>query len=143
MVVGACPQTLRVVEYLTGVLITSRERWDEEIKVEAEGAETPELLDELPLRVYIETKENQNEYRHWTIDKVEKRDLSDWDGGEDLKAYVEIMNVRKSSSSALTVLRHFEYLLVILGTHPVSRDTVNNPLLQLRIHQVMCHQISI
>ena len=42
MVVGACPQTLRVIEYLTGVLITSRERWDEEIKVEAEGAETPD-----------------------------------------------------------------------------------------------------
>ena len=41
MVVGACPQTLRVVEYLTGVLITSREKWEEEIKVEVEGAETP------------------------------------------------------------------------------------------------------
>ena len=55
MVVGACPQTLRVIEYLTGVLITSRERWDEEIKVEAEGAETPD---------YSNNNSQQSDHHH-------------------------------------------------------------------------------
>ena len=68
MVVGACPQTLRVIEYLTGVLITSRERWDEEIKVEAEGAETPD---------YSNNNSQQSDHHHHHHDRRLRARTSD------------------------------------------------------------------
>ena len=68
MVVGACPQTLRVIEYLTGVLITSRERWDEEIKVEAEGAETPD---------YSKMNSQQSDHHHHHHDRRLRARTSD------------------------------------------------------------------